>query len=231
VTIPEIIDKIHELILEDRRISAKSIAEQLGISRKRVGSIIHEDLDMRKLSAKWAPKCLNVDKKRQRYQSSGQLLEFFRRNPNDFLTRLVTMYETWLYHYDPETKQQSVEWGHSGSSRPKKFQVQKSAGRVLASIFWDQDGIPLNDYLPKGPTINAEYYSSLLVQLKDVLKEKRRGKVTKGVLFLHDNAPVHRALATQKKLSYLGFQCLDHPLYSPDLAPSDYHLFPGLKNN
>ena len=61
VTTPEIIDEIHELILEDCRISAKSIAEQLGISRERAGSIIHEDLDMRKLSAKWVPKCLNAD--------------------------------------------------------------------------------------------------------------------------------------------------------------------------
>jgi len=67
------------------------------------------------------------------------------------------------------------------------------------------------------------------VQLKGSLKEKRRGKVTKSVLFLHDNAPSHRALATQKKLAYLGFQCPDHRPYSADLAPSDYHLFPGLK--
>jgi len=107
--------------------------------------------------------------------------------------------------------------------------VQKSAGKVLALIFWDKDGILFIDYLPKGQTINAEYYSSLLVQLKDILKEKRCGKVTKGVLFLHNNAPAHRALATQKKLAYLGFQCLDNPPYSPDLAPLDYHLFPGLK--
>jgi len=49
------------------------------------------------------------------------------------------------------------------------------------------------------------------------------------MLFLHDNAPAHRALATQKKLAYLGFQCLNHPPYSPHLTPSDYHLFPGLK--
>ena len=61
------------------------------------------------------------------------------------------------------------------------------------------------------------------------MKEKRRGKFTKGVLFLHDNAAARRVLATQKKLAYLGFQCLDHPPYSPDLNPSDYHLFPGLK--
>jgi hypothetical protein len=54
-------------------------------------------------------------------------------------------------------------------------------------------------------------------------------KITKGVLFLHDNAPAYRTLATQKKLAYLGFQCLDHPPYSPDLFPSDFHLFPGPK--
>ena len=67
------------------------------------------------------------------------------------------------------------------------------------------------------------------MQVKDILKEKRHWKITKGVLFLHDNAPAHQALATQKKLAYLGVQCLDHPPYSPDLALSDYHLFPGLK--
>jgi len=86
VTIPEIIDQIHELILEDNRISAKSIAEQLGISRERVESIIHEDLDIQKLSAKWVPKCLNADQKRRKCQSSEQVLEFFRRFPNYFLS-------------------------------------------------------------------------------------------------------------------------------------------------
>ena len=96
-------------------------------------------------------------------------------------------------------------------------------------MFWDKDGILLNGYLPNGQNNNTEYYSTLLVQLKDILKEKRSGKFTTVVLFLHDSAPAHRALATQKKPAYLGFQCLDHPPYSSDLAPSDYHLFPGLK--
>jgi len=77
VTTPEISGQIHELIMDDRRISAKSIAEQRGISRERVGSIIHEDLDKRKLSAKWVRKYLNAHQKRQRCQSSEQLLEFF----------------------------------------------------------------------------------------------------------------------------------------------------------
>jgi len=121
VTTQEILEQIHKLILEYHWILAKSIAEQLGISCEVVGCIIHEDLNMRKLSAKWVLKCLNVDLKHQQCQSSEQLLELLRRDPNDFLSRLVTMDKTWLYHYDPETKQQSMEWQHSGSPRPKKF--------------------------------------------------------------------------------------------------------------
>jgi len=88
---------------------------------------------------------------------------------------------------------------------------------------------PQINFQSASQTINAEYYSSLLVQLKNILKEKHRGKFTKVVLFSHDNALTQRALATQKKMAYLGFQFLVHPPYSPDMAPSDYHLFPELK--
>jgi histone-lysine N-methyltransferase SETMAR len=106
--------------------------------------------------------------------------------------------------------------------------VQKYAKKFPASIFCDQDGILFIDYLPKDQTINTEYYLFLLVQLKDILKEKHRRKFTKCVLFLH-NTPVYRALASQKELAYLGFQRLDHIPYSPDLSLSDYPVFPGQK--
>ena len=96
--------------------------------------------------------------------------------------RLMTTEETWLYHYDPETKQQSMEWRDSGSPRPKKNPSAKIRWKISRLDFWDQDGILLIYFLPKGQTINAEYYLSLLVQLKDILKEKRRGKFTKVAL-------------------------------------------------
>jgi hypothetical protein len=133
----------------------------------------------------------------------------------------MTMDETWLYHHDPETKQQSMEWRYSGSPRPApKIPSAKIHWKSSRLVYWgDQDGIILIAYLPKGQTLNAEYYSSLLVQLKDILKEKRHGIFTKVFLLLHENAPGYRALATQKKLVYLIFQCLDHTPYSPDLAP------------
>jgi len=92
-------------------------------------------MDIRKLSAEWEPKCLNADRKRQQYQSSEQLLEFFRRDPNDFLSRLVIMGETWLYHYDPETKQRSLEWRHSSSPRPKNSECKNPLEKFSPRFF------------------------------------------------------------------------------------------------
>ena len=134
---------------------------------------------MRKLSAKWAPKCLNADKKCKRCQSSEQVLDFFRRDPNDFLSRLVTVDETWLYHYDPETKQQSMKWRHSGLPLPKNSECKNPLEKFSPRFFVGQDGF-LVDYLPKGQTINAEFYLSLLVQLKDILKKNAAGRSPKG---------------------------------------------------
>ena len=128
-------------------------------------------------------------------------------------------------------RQSNNQWsgGIAAHPAPKISECKNPLEILSPQFFGHQDGILLIVYLQKGQTINTEYYSSILVQLKDILKEKRRGKFTKGVLFLHNNAPAHRALATRKKVAYLGFEYLDHPPYSPDLAPSDSHLFPGLK--
>ena len=150
------------------------------------------------------------------------------RDPNDFPSQLLTMDETRLYHYDPETKQQSMEWRHSGSPRPIP---KKSAGKVLACLdfLWSRRHPP-HWLSSKGPN-----YCRVLLISAGVIeghfegKVLCLGKVTMGVLFLHNNALARRALATQKKPSYLGFQCLHHAHYSLDLAPSDYHLFPGQK--
>jgi len=130
------------------------------------------------------------------------------------------------------TRRQSnneLSGGIATHTAPNISESKNSLENFSPQFFWDQDGILFIHYLSKGQTTNTEYYSFLLVQLKDNLKEIRRGKFTKWVLFLHDNALAHRALATQKKLAYLGFHCLDHPPHSPDLAPSDYHVFPRLK--
>ena len=156
---------------------------------------------------------------------------FFLRDPNDFLSRLVTMDETWLYHYDPETKQQSMEWRHSGSPRPKKFRVQKIRWKISRlDIFGIKTVSSLFIMFQKTKLSTRSITYLCWCNWRTFgRKNAGRGKVTKGVLFLHESAPAHRAFVTRKILAYLGFQCLDHPPCSPDLAPSDYHLLPGLK--
>ena len=122
------------MILSDRRIRLKRISEALNISYERVHLKVHVNLDLRKIAAKWIPKCLNIDQKRANVEASRSICARFE-NDVDFLSRIDTKDETWVHFYDPETKQQSMEWRHSGSPRPKKFRVQKSAGKVLASVF------------------------------------------------------------------------------------------------
>jgi hypothetical protein len=92
-----------------------------------------------------------------------------------------------------------MEWWHSGSPRPKKIPSAKIRRKIsrLDFLGGDQDGILLIDYLPKGQTINAEYYSSLLVQLKGILKEKRHRNFIKVFLFFAHQGPGSPVICNQ----------------------------------
>ena len=167
--------------------------------------------------------------KKRRTEVSQQLLDRYNANPDDFINRLLTQDETWVHHFDPETKSESMEWRHRGSPPPRKFKRQSSPGKVMASVFWDFLGVIHVDYLNKGDTINAKYYSDELGEVRDKVKQLRRGKLRRGVLLLQANAPVHTAKVAIEKAAECGFEILPHPAYSPDLAPSDFHLFPKVK--
>lgn len=225
----ENIKKVHKIILNDRKVKLIELAETLKISKERVGHIIHEYLDMRKLCAKWVPRVLTIDQKQQRCDDSEQCLAIFNRNKDEFFRRYITMDETWIHHYTPESNRQSAEWTGREEPKPKRGKMQQSAGKVMASVFWDAHGIIFIDYLERGQTINSEYYIALLERLKDEITNKRPHLKKKKVLFHQDNAPCHKSIKTMAKLYELGFELLPHPPYSPDLAPSDFFLFANLK--
>ena len=115
------------------------------------------------------------------------------------------------------------------SKQPTRLRQERSAGKIMMIIFWDKNGILLTEYLPRGTTINGPCYASIIERLRSVIVEKRRSKVSPGVLLLHDNAPIHKCNIVQAVIRQTGFVELDHPTYSPDVAPSDYHLFSSLK--
>lgn len=225
----ENVKKVHRIVLDDRNVKVREIADIVKISTERVRHILHENLGMKKLSARWVPRLLTIDQKQQRIHDSEHGLALFQRNPTEFLRRFVTIDETWIHYYTPESNRQTAQWLQAGESRPKRPKTQRSAGKVMASIFWDAHGIIFIDYLEKGKTITGEYYVTLLDRLDKEIKEKRPHLKKKKVLFHHDNAPAHSSMKAMVKLNSLRYELLLHPPYSPDLAPSDYYLFPNLK--
>jgi histone-lysine N-methyltransferase SETMAR len=113
----------------------REIAETIGISKERVGYILPEELDMKKLCARWVPRLFRADQKRTRMKVSETCLERFNKNKTDFMRRFITMNETWIHHYTPESKHQSKQWTEAGCSAPKKTRSVPSAGKVMASVF------------------------------------------------------------------------------------------------
>ena len=90
---------------------------------------------MKKLSARWVPRLLTVDHKRDRVTISKQCLEMFQRNPDESLRPFITVDETWIHYFTHETKEQSKQWTLPGESAPKKAKTVKSAGKMMAIVF------------------------------------------------------------------------------------------------
>ena len=67
--------------------------------------------------------------------------------------------------------------------------------------------------------------------LRQEIKRKRRGKLTRSVLLLQDNAPAHTSQVAMAAATECEFEILPHPPYFPDMAPSDFYLFPKLKSH
>ena len=230
-TSPEKVAEVLEMVMKDRRFTCRHIGQTLDLSKTAVHKILTEDLQMTKVSARWVPRLLTFEQKLVRKNQSYDNLSLFNEDPDGFHARFVTVDETWVHHFTPESKMSSMQWKHTDSPPPKKARVTPSAGKVMATVFWDSEGIILTDFLEKGRTITGQYYSSLLVQLREEIHKKRIGKLSKGVLFHQDNAPAHKAAVSMATIHQCGFEIVPHPPYSPDLAPSDYHLFPNLKKH
>ena len=154
----EMCNKVWDLVYSDRQIKVEEIANALHISHGSVSTTLHDRLGMHKLTAHWVPKSLSDEQMATRASEYSTLLKWFRSKEDDFLSRLVT----WVHYYEPENKAQSRQSVGPGSPRPKKFKMQPSAGKVMATVFWDAQGIIMLDFLAKKSTITGAYYANLL---------------------------------------------------------------------
>ena len=159
--------KVDTLIRADRRITIDELASVLGVSHGSAHSIV-ESLEYSKVCARWVPRQLTDEHKAERVNCCTELRELSERD-NEFFGRLITGDKTWIYHYEPESKRRSMQWRHPTSPKPKKFKSQKSAAKIMVTVFWNAQGLILVDFMPRGETINSEAYIETLKNLKQEL--------------------------------------------------------------
>jgi len=223
-------ERTMELIRENRRITVEEVAGRLNVSVGSAYSLIHDSLKFSKVCARWVPRELREERKHKRLDVCSRHLARYREGDN-FLQQIVTGDETWILHYEPESKQQSMQLKHPSSPVAKKFKMQPSAGKLMLTVFWDSQGPILETYQERETTVTSAMYCDMLQrELKPAIHSKRRGKLSKEILLLHDNVRLHTAAHTLETLKQLKWEAMEHPAYSPDLAPSDFHLFGPLKN-
>ena len=96
-----------------------------------------------------------------------------KKEGDAFIHRIVTCDETWVHHYTPEMKRASKEWRGKGEECPVKAKMRLSAGKMMATVFWDLKGVLLVDFLHTRRTVNAAYYWNLLEQVRAAYRSKR----------------------------------------------------------
>ncbi|KAL1139104.1 hypothetical protein AAG570_009164 [Ranatra chinensis] len=143
-----------------------------------------------------------------------------KREENEpFLKIIITGDENWIIYQNMECKR---SWEKRGDL-PKK---------VMLSIWWDWRAVDFYELLTTNRTINWDVYCDQLDKLNAAIHQNHPELTNrKGIVFHHDNARPHTTLQTRQKLQERGWEVLPNPPYSPDLAPSDFHLFRSLQNS
>ncbi|UYV66908.1 hypothetical protein LAZ67_4003299 [Cordylochernes scorpioides] len=171
-TTDEKINEVEKMILANRRITVREVAEGLNISIGSCHSIFINDLGMRRVAAKFVPKLLNCDQKQHRMNIANEMLDSVRDDPN-LLQRVITGDEAWVYGYDVETKAQSSQWKLPHEPRPKKARQVRSNVKVLLTVFFDCRGVVHHEFLPQGRTVNKECYLQVMRNLRETIRQKR----------------------------------------------------------
>lgn len=226
----DIIEAVKDLVEADRRISIGEIRAHFDLGYSTIQRILRDDLGLTLKSARWVPKLLSEEQKTERVRCAQAFKKLLFPFGKSGLNKIITMDETLVSFYTPETKRQSMQWLPKGSPAPIKAKVSASRTKQMVLSFFDNDGVIYQNYVPRGQTVNAEYFITIVSNFLKQLRIKRPEKCKDNDWFLHmDNAPCHKAKATMEFMLKRGIKLIEHPPYSPDLAPADFFFFPKLK--
>jgi histone-lysine N-methyltransferase SETMAR len=226
---PAFIADVATAIEKDRRQTVRRLTLVHGVSKNTIHHTLTQDLNLSKKSARWVPKLLTEEIKKEKVRTSEAFLAMVRHRSKAILENIVMMDESAVSFHTPETKQQSKQWLKKGEPGPIKAKVHATRAKQMVLAFFDAKVLIYTNYMPKGTTVNANYIVEALGTLLKVLR-KKRPVMAAGEWFLHwDNVPVHTAATVTDWLAARRVKMIEHPSYSQDLAPADFFLFPKVK--
>jgi hypothetical protein len=153
------INELHGMILE--------------VSKSLVHEIVKKKFDYCKLCAWWVPKILIENHKKNQMGAALTFLTHYSEKGDEFLDSIVTGDESWVFHRTPESRQQSMEWRHTHSRTKRKFKMSTSTKKIMATVFWDQKGVLLGDFVPHRTTINTAAYCEILKRPRCAIQNRR----------------------------------------------------------
>ena len=200
-TILETVARIQEFIRQDRRRTIRDIAEEMEVGYGTCQGVLTEELGMHRVAAKFVPRILTVDQKQQRVNVCTELRQL-ASDDETFLSRVITVDESWVYGYDLKTKRQSSQWQSPTSSRPKKARQVNSNLKSMIITFFDIKGIVHKEFVPTGQTVNSGFYCEVLRRLPVKVRSHLHHICREQTWLLHyDKAPSHTAVLTHQFLA------------------------------
>lgn len=219
-------DMIDTMLEKNSRLSTQEIATSLGVNISTAFRHLKSQNYISKLDS-WVPHTLTERNKLQRMDVAMSLLARYKNEP--FLDRLVTGDEKWILYNNVQRKR---TWKKSNESPEQVSKADQHQMKVMLCIWWDCRGIIYYELLQRGETITADKYCDQLSRVDAAIRQNRPALINrKGIIFHHDNARPHIAYKTLSKLRELEYEILQHPPYSPDMAPTDFYLFQSLSNS
>ena len=167
------------------------------MDKEMVRTILVDTLGMRKVCAKMVPKFLTEEQKAQRLNAYQDILKQMEEDEK-LLENVIIGNKSWIFQYDPETKQQSRQWKSVSSPRPKKARMQRSQVKVMLITFFDHQEMVHHEFVPQGKTVNQHFYTEVLTRLVSKICQKQRAFWAGKTWILHqDKAPAHTALCAK----------------------------------
>ena len=203
---------VKKLIVEDAHYTMQEIEELSGIYLSSVLKILREQLGLRKICARWVPHLLTDEQKQSRVRFALQVIEKYDKCDPRRLEEIVTGDETWIYHFQPDSKAKNKVWVSSEGERPVIARRCKTSNRMLYAIFFDSKGPVLQIPVPKGSSVTGKFSrESVLTQLVDFYQKRRPHTGVRGIKLLHDNAWAHKSTMAQEYQKKSGLDVLDDP--------------------